>query len=94
MLLKFGEAMQTDPLLYEKIDRWLFELTIYLTKTYGHEVESLISNTINKWDPEMITDKIESEVGRDLQFIRINGTLIGGLVGLLIYTVSYLVRLW
>ncbi|MBE7552672.1 MAG: DUF445 domain-containing protein [Anaerolineales bacterium] len=94
MLLRFGEVLQNDPVLYGKIDHWLCEVVIYLTKTYGHEVESLISNTINKWNPEMITDKIETEVGRDLQFIRINGTLIGGLVGLLIYTVSFLVRLW
>jgi uncharacterized membrane-anchored protein YjiN (DUF445 family) len=94
MLMKFGEAIQSDPILYQKIDYWLHELIIYLTKTYGHEVESLISNTISKWDPDMITDKIETEVGRDLQFIRINGTLIGGLVGLLIYTISFLVRLW
>ena len=94
MLVKFGETIRNDPVLYEKIDHWLRELILYLTKTYGYEVESLISNTINKWDPHMITDKIETEVGRDLQFIRINGTLIGGLVGLLIYTVSFLVRLW
>lgn len=93
MLVKFGETIQNDPVLYEKIDHWLRELILYLTKTYGYEVESLISNTINKWDPHMITDKIETEVGRDLQFIRINGTLIGGLVGLLIYTVSLLVKL-
>jgi uncharacterized membrane-anchored protein YjiN (DUF445 family) len=93
MLLRFGEALQNDPVLYGKIDHWLCEVVIYLTKTYGHEVESLISHTINNWDPEMITDKIETEVGRDLQFIRINGTLIGGLAGLLIYTVSFLVRL-
>jgi uncharacterized membrane-anchored protein YjiN (DUF445 family) len=94
MLLRFGEVLQNDPVLYRKIDRWLCEVVIYLTKTYGHEVESLISHTINKWNPEMITDKIETEVGRDLQFIRINGTLIGGLAGLLSYTVSFLVRLW
>jgi uncharacterized membrane-anchored protein YjiN (DUF445 family) len=93
MLMGFGEAVQSDPTLYQKIDYWLHELIIYLTKTYGHEVESLISNTINKWDPDMITDKIETEVGRDLQFIRINGTLIGGLAGLLIYTISFLARL-
>jgi len=93
MLVKFGETIRNDPVLYEKIDHWLRELILYLTKTYGYEVESLISNTINKWDPHMITDKIETEVGRDLQFIRINGTLIGGLVGLLIYTVSLLVKL-
>lgn len=93
MLEQLGEVLQNDPVLYAKIDHWLCEVVIYLTKTYGHEVESLISHTINKWDPAMITDKIETEVGRDLQFIRINGTLIGGLAGLIIYTVSFLARM-
>jgi uncharacterized membrane-anchored protein YjiN (DUF445 family) len=93
MLIKFGEAILNDPVLYGKVDHWLREIIIYLTKTYGHEVESLISTTIDNWDPEKITGKIETEVGRDLQFIRINGTVIGGLAGLLIYTVSFLVRL-
>jgi uncharacterized membrane-anchored protein YjiN (DUF445 family) len=93
MLVKFGEAILNDPVLYAKVDHWLREIIIYLTKTYGHEVESLISTTIDHWDPEKITGKIETEVGRDLQFIRINGTVIGGLAGMLIYTVSFLVRL-
>lgn len=94
MLVKFGEAIQHDPVLHQKINRWLIELVIYLTQTYGYEAETLISHTIDKWDAHKITNKIETEVGRDLQFIRINGTLIGGLVGLLIYTVSFLIRLW
>lgn len=94
MLVKFGETIQHDPVLHQKINRWLIELVIYLTQTYGYEAETLISHTIDKWDAHKITNKIETEVGRDLQFIRINGTLIGGLVGLLIYTVSFLIRLW
>lgn len=92
MLVQFGHAILNDPLLYAKIDGWLREVVLYVTKTYGYEVESLISNTIDKWDSAEITHKIESEVGRDLQFIRINGTLIGGLVGLVIYTVSFLIK--
>lgn len=94
MLVKSGETIQDNPVLLEKIDHWLHKLIVYLIQTYGHEIESLISNTINKWNPDMITNKIETEVGRDLQFIRINGTLIGGLVGLIIYTVSTLIRQW
>lgn len=92
MLVQFGRAILDDPLLYAKIDGWLREVILYVTKTYGHEMESLISTTIDKWDSAEITDKIESEVGRDLQFIRINGTLIGGLVGLMIYTVSFFIK--
>ncbi|GAB4458001.1 MAG: DUF445 domain-containing protein [Anaerolineae bacterium] len=94
MLVKSGETIQDNPVLYEKIDHWLRKIVVYLIQTYGHEVESLISNTINKWNPDTITNKIETEVGRDLQFIRINGTIIGGLAGLVIYTVSILLRQW
>lgn len=92
MLVKFGETILNDPVLYAKVDRWLHEIIIYLTKTYGHEVENIIATTITHWDAAKITDKIETEVGRDLQFIRINGTLIGGLAGLVIYTISFLVK--
>ena len=62
---------------------------IFIEK-YGHEVEHLIAHTINKWDAEATSRKIELQVGKDLQFIRINGTLVGGLVGLLIHTASFL----
>jgi len=55
---------------------------------HGHEVEQLISQTISNWDAEETSRKIELHVGKDLQFIRINGTLVGGLVGLVIYTIS------
>lgn len=92
MLVQFGEAILSDPVLYAKVDRWLREIIIHFTKAYGHEVESLISTTIIKWEADKITDKIETEVGRDLQFIRINGTIIGGLAGLLIYTMSFLIK--
>jgi uncharacterized membrane-anchored protein YjiN (DUF445 family) len=54
-------------------------------------VGHLIAQTVSAWDPEETSRRIELLVGRDLQFIRINGTLVGGLVGLLIYTVSQLV---
>jgi uncharacterized membrane-anchored protein YjiN (DUF445 family) len=50
----------------------------------------LIANTVEGWDPNDTADRIELQVGRDLQFIRINGTVVGGLVGLLIHTFSQL----
>ena len=52
---------------------------------YGEAIVALISDTIRGWDARTVTDKLESAVGRDLQYIRINGTLIGGLVGLIIH---------
>jgi uncharacterized membrane-anchored protein YjiN (DUF445 family) len=61
---------------------------LYIVEQYRHEVAALIETTVAAWDPEDTTKKIELQIGRDLQYIRINGTLVGGLVGLLIYTVS------
>lgn len=94
MLVKVGETILDDPVLFEKVDHWVTEVVLYLTKKYGYEVEHLIASTISRWDAEKITYKIEIEVGKDLQFIRINGTVIGGLAGLVIYTASFLFRLW
>lgn len=55
---------------------------------YGPELTSVISGTIRRWDAAEASDKIELHVGRDLQFIRLNGTVVGALVGLVIHTVS------
>ena len=59
-------------------------------RTYGRELSTVISQTIDKWDGNEAAERIELHVGRDLQFIRINGTIVGGLVGLLIHTLSQL----
>jgi uncharacterized membrane-anchored protein YjiN (DUF445 family) len=92
VLIGLSQAMLTDPALYAKVDRWLIEAMLYFIQTYGHEVEHLISTTIDRWDAAQVTQKIEQEVGKDLQYIRINGTLIGGLAGLIIYTVAVLAK--
>ena len=55
---------------------------------YRSEVSQLIEDTVGRWDPDVTSRKIELAIGRDLQFIRINGTLVGGLVGLLIYVLA------
>ena len=62
----------------------------YLVDNYRSEVSELIESTIERWDGESTSRKIELQVGRDLQFIRINGTIVGGLAGLLIYTLTEL----
>jgi uncharacterized membrane-anchored protein YjiN (DUF445 family) len=61
---------------------------LYLVEQYRHEAGDLIATTVSAWDPEDTTRKIELQIGKDLQFIRINGTLVGGLAGLVIYTLS------
>ena len=61
-----------------------------MVRTYGTEIVSVISDTIERWDGHEAAARIELHVGRDLQFIRINGTVVGALVGLFIHTVSHL----
>jgi len=91
-LINFAETIQHDPVLFEKVDRWLTEAISYLTQTYGYEVENLITSTIEQWDADQASQEIEYQVGRDLQFIRINGTVIGGLLGFLIHTLGFLIK--
>ena len=76
--------------MLDKINRWLEEISRYLIKVYGDEVGQLIATTIRKWDAEATARKVELHIGRDLQFIRINGTIVGGLVGLGIYILAQL----
>lgn len=90
-LVRFGQTAQHDQSLLEKIDHWVEEVLLYLIEKYGHEVEYLIAHTINKWDGQDAARKIEVQVGKDLQFIRINGTLVGGLVGFAIHAIYLLI---
>jgi len=92
-VMKFGEAILEDPALAHKIDGWAEASAGYLIRTYGHEAADLISGTIDGWDPEATAERIELQIGRDLQFIRINGTLVGGLAGLVIHCLSEASRL-
>ncbi len=90
-IVAVADRLKRDPELQEKIDAWVISATVYLAEQGRTEIGSLIANTVQSWDAEETSDRIELQVGRDLQFIRINGTLVGGLVGLLIYTLSELV---
>ena len=85
---RLGQSLQNDPELLEKVELWIESAALYIVDQYRHEIAELISSTVAAWDPEDTTRKIELQIGKDLQFIRINGTLVGGLAGLLIYTIS------
>ena len=91
-LVSLSGAILEDKALLKKIDHWVEEVILYVVERYGHEVEHLISQTINKWDAQAASRKIELQVGKDLQFIRINGTVVGGMVGFLIHALSLLLR--
>jgi uncharacterized membrane-anchored protein YjiN (DUF445 family) len=87
-LSALGVATLEDEALLEKIDGWVIGAVLRVVEQHRGEVGQLIAQTVSSWDPEETSRRIELLVGRDLQFIRINGTLVGGLVGLLIYTAS------
>ncbi|MEP7345421.1 MAG: DUF445 domain-containing protein [Gemmatimonadaceae bacterium] len=84
-LSAMGEAILGDPVLMAKIDGWISEAVSTVVKRYEQEVADLIAHTVRQWDPKATSHRIELAIGRDLQFIRINGTLVGGLAGLLLY---------
>ena len=85
----FGSRLVVDEELAAKIDGWLADAAGYGAKRYAHEVASIIDETVAKWDGEATSRKLELLVGRDLQFIRINGTVVGALAGLVIYTLAH-----
>jgi uncharacterized membrane-anchored protein YjiN (DUF445 family) len=85
---RVGQSLRDDEELLDKVEGWIESAALYLVEQYRHEIADLISTTVAAWDPEDTTRKIELQIGKDLQFIRINGTLVGGLVGLLIHTVN------
>jgi len=86
------ENLQQDPQMQEKINRWVRYNIYKAILRNASKVGMLISNTVGNWQGKELSNKLELEVGKDLQFIRINGTLVGGLVGLLIYTITQLIQ--
>ena len=87
-LAQAGERIVIDPELQAKIDGWVERLAGYVIEHYRGEAAALIATTVERWDSADTSRRIELQVGRDLQFIRINGTVVGGLAGLLIHTIS------
>ena len=87
-LMKLGNAVLTDAELMTKVDHWILDAVLYAVEQFRGEVAQLISYTVGQWDAEETSKKIELQIGKDLQYVRINGTLVGGLVGLLLYTIS------
>ncbi|WP_033894197.1 DUF445 domain-containing protein [Streptomyces anulatus] len=88
-LMSLGARLASDERLQGKLDGWLEDAAVYVVTTYRTEITSLISETVASWDADQTSKKIEAHIGRDLQFIRINGTVVGALAGLAIYTVSH-----
>lgn len=83
-----GRKVVEDDGVRARLDAWTADTVVGLVERYGPELTSVISTTIKRWDAQEASEKIELHVGRDLQFIRLNGTIVGALVGLIIHTVS------
>jgi uncharacterized membrane-anchored protein YjiN (DUF445 family) len=89
-VVRIGESLRDDAELRDKVDNWIVRGAQHLATEYGAEATTIITDTIERWDAEEASRRIELHVGRDLQFIRINGTVVGALAGLVIYTIAQL----
>ena len=86
----FGSRLVNDAELAGKVNAWIGDAAGYLVRTYRSDIAGVITETVARWDAEETSRKIELQVGKDLQFIRINGTVVGSLAGLAIFTVAHL----
>jgi uncharacterized membrane-anchored protein YjiN (DUF445 family) len=89
-VVHIGESLRDDAELRDKVDNWIIRGARHLVAEYGGEITAIITETVERWDAEEASRRIELHVGRDLQFIRINGTVVGALAGLVIYTTAQL----
>jgi uncharacterized membrane-anchored protein YjiN (DUF445 family) len=90
-VMSAGRRLLEDPVLQHKADEVVESGIRYVTSHFRDEITGLVSGTIARWDPEETSDKLELLLGRDLQFIRINGTVVGGLAGLVIHAVAQMI---
>ena len=88
-LAEIGERLTTDAALQRRVDAWVTDAAVFLVERYRHDIASIITDTVERWDPAETTEKIELMVGRDLQYIRLNGTVVGALAGLVIFTIAH-----
>ncbi|MRG59702.1 DUF445 family protein [Agromyces sp. CFH 90414] len=91
-VVEVGARLVADERLAAKVDDWVTDAAAYVVRTYRHEIAGVITETVERWDPRETTEKLELQVGRDLQFIRINGTVVGALAGLAIFSVASFVH--
>jgi uncharacterized membrane-anchored protein YjiN (DUF445 family) len=90
LTIRAGETLRDDPAAGAKAEEVLQRVAGHVVSNYGADLAAVISSTVQRWDTRETSRRLELQVGRDLQFIRINGTVVGALAGLLIYTLSRL----
>ena len=90
VLKSMGQSLEKDEGIRRAINQFARRAVSGMAASYGGSIVKLVSETIRGWDAQTVTDRLESAVGRDLQYIRINGTLVGGSVGLLLHALDAL----
>ncbi|MBA3669924.1 MAG: DUF445 domain-containing protein [Sphingomonas sp.] len=88
VLRSMGGTLESDARIRAAINQFARRATVGMAASYGGSIVKLVSETVRGWDAQTVTDRLEAAVGRDLQYIRINGTLVGGLVGLALYALD------
>ena len=87
-VVQVAHLLIDDHALRAKLNGWLCSALVDLVEKHGPDVSQFIQERVGRWDAAQLTRKLEESVGRDLQYIRLNGTLVGGLIGLLIFALS------
>ncbi|MCP3710679.1 DUF445 domain-containing protein [Paraburkholderia sp. CNPSo 3274] len=90
-LVSLGKTLVSANAIQNKLNAWWLEIARMLVLRYRRQLSGLITDVVKGWDAQEVSGKFEAEIGRDLQFIRINGTFVGGLVGVLIHTCVFVV---
>ena len=90
VLKSMGSTLESDKRIRAAINQFARRAAVGMAASYGSQIVTLVSDTIRGWDAQTVTNRLEAAVGRDLQYIRINGTLVGGLVGLILHLVDKL----
>jgi uncharacterized membrane-anchored protein YjiN (DUF445 family) len=90
ILKSMGGTLEQDPRIRAAINQFARRAVVGMAASYGGSIVRLVSDTVRVWDARTVTARLEAAVGRDLQYIRINGTLVGGLVGLILHLVDKL----
>ena len=90
LIQRFGNGLKEDPVMIDKINNFIKNDLLSVLLNNKKVIGDLISSTVKSWDGKEVSEKLELEIGKDLQYIRINGTLVGGMIGLIIYGVEQL----
>lgn len=91
LFARLAENLQADSRLRHSVDGYLVRTASFVAENYAGEITSIISETVERWDAEEASRKIELLAGKDLQFIRINGTVVGALAGVVIHLITELI---